>query len=79
MAAARRRLVHLQTIGERTRSAEQRILVAARHRLGVVRDDIARLLPRVDLDDAAAETYTSRVAESGQLAVVIASAQAAIG
>lgn len=79
MAAARRRLVHLQGIGERTRSAEQRILVAARHRLGVVRDEMAQLLPRVNLDHAAADTYQDRVTEAGRLAIVIASAVKAIG
>lgn len=76
---AKRRLVHLAGLAERTDDAERRILSSAIDRREAVRGDIEKLRPRVDLDPEAAERYQLLTLESGQLDTVIAQSRMVLG
>lgn len=78
IAAAKRRLVHLSGIGERTVAAERSILIAAEQRQRVVEKDLAGLADRVLTDHDAAERYVTLVQERGRLRLVIASSREAL-
>jgi|GEM_PF-5481220 len=78
IAAARQRLSSLAGIAAKTEATERRILAAATDRLGKVEADIARLAPRVNLDDSAADAYQAAILERGQLAMVITRANEAL-
>lgn len=79
IAGARRRLAHLGGLAKRAEEAERRILAAAEDRIAAIDADLAKLRPRVDLDDAAADRFMAMTAERGQCQTVAAKAQKVLG
>lgn len=75
LAAAKRRLVHLEGLSQKTEETERRILAAAEDRLAAVSADLEKLRPRVNLDQAAADQYRELTLERGKLSTVIARAR----
>lgn len=69
--AAKQRLAHLGGLSERTEAAERKILDAAEDRLTTIDADLAKLRPRVNLDDAAGDQYQALTLERGQCVLVI--------
>ena len=77
LAGARRRLVHLAGLADKTHQTEKAILAAALDRLSAVQADLATLRPRVLVDTAAGDRYQALTMERGQLETVIARARQA--
>lgn len=78
IGAARRRLGHLAGLAAKTRATEERILEVAEHRLAAVDADLAKLRPRVNLDEAAADSYQALTTERGHLTMVLSRARAVL-
>jgi hypothetical protein len=79
MAAARRRVAHLEAMSRATDAAEAKIAEAAEKRLAEVDAEIAKARPRAMLHDGAAEHLETLTTERGHLQRVIAQAQARMG
>ncbi|WP_431860155.1 hypothetical protein [Azospirillum sp.] len=77
--AAKRRLVHLAGLAEKTAETERRILAAAEERLAAVCADLDKLRPRALTDQDAGEQYQALTLERGQLETVIARAREVLG
>jgi hypothetical protein len=78
IAAAKLRLGHLAGLTAKTDAAERSILESAEARLAGVDADLAKLRPRVNLDQGAADSYMAAATERGQLALVIERARQVI-
>lgn len=76
IAAASRRLQHLEKLGEKTKLAESAIATGAKARLEAVQDDLSKLKARALTDAKVAQQYADLIKERGQLNVVISQSKA---
>ncbi len=76
LAVLKHRLLEAHNLQQQTRSVEQNILKASRHRLEIVEKEINKLRTRALTDYSAGDRYMEFTQEKGRLLNVIANSEA---